>query len=156
MGGSPEVPNIPRRRLKVIHEDTFDVANEKLKQNVVAAQKAVKNIKQMVHFTVNELALEKAKAADSEEEKYRREREKVARHQMGEASVADKAAKRAAADIHDIDARLENFKNKSKEWEFLPVDKISDLIKRRVAAKMAKEAWEKKAESQRRFPMKVV
>merc|ERR1719436_1998549 len=75
---------------------------------------------------------------------------------MGEASVADRAAKRAAIEQRAIDARLDYWKKHAHDFEVLPVDKINDLIKRRVAAWMAKDAWEKKAETMRRFPMKVV
>jgi len=149
--GNPEVTGIPRRRLKVIHEDTFDAANEKLKKDTKGAEKALKNIQQMVHFTVDEEAIEAAKSADSEETRYKQSRDKSARAQLDVANQADKMSRQAARAERELDMKLGKLKTK-----FLPMHDVADIVKQRDAAKMAAEAWSQKAAKAKKFPEHVV
>jgi len=154
--GNPEVTHIPRRRLKVIHEDTFDAANAKLQKDTKAAEKALTNIQQMVHFTVDEEAIQAAKDADTEEVRYQQSRDKTARSQLESAGQADRMARQAARAAKEIDMKLEKMKKVRYTKKTLPIHEIADMVKRRDAATMAKEAWEQRAMKGRKFPEHVV
>lgn len=156
MKGEPEVTHIPRRRLKVIHEDTFDAVNERLKKDTKGAEKALRNIQQMVHFTVDEEAIEAAKKADTEEERYRKGREKASRAQLETANLADRMARQAQREEKELDQKLGKYQKVRWTPKTIPIREIADIVKRRDAAKMATEAWSQKASKSRKFPEHVV